>query len=117
LANASGPAQSSVLPSFVQTLSELTPEEVGFLDRICESVTFSGKLEPAIGKQGIKIGSYSALGLKFVGRDAEKFASLRENYHFLVVVDDLVRLGILRHEQPQRVLRSAVRKVFSKQTS
>jgi hypothetical protein len=118
LANASDPHQS-VQPSFVEVLKELTPEEVGFLDRIYISVTHvktglfprsRTPLLPAIRREGIHLGSSSQLKLEFVGGDREKFYELRDNEHFLTLLDDILRLGLIRREDPGAAIKKAADK-------
>ena len=117
---------SHFLPSFGQTLSQLTAEEVRFLDRLWEIVTAPTDLVSIHGPERSPI-SHNSLISNFdptinSGVNRAEFEVFKkrmtqeqkENYrryeHAELVIDDLVRLGLLSAEpvvHPNRFKRSA----------
>jgi hypothetical protein len=97
LANASNPALSqSVLPSFVEVLKEMTPEEARLMTSIYEKAMTpeylmeDGKIPHDRGKM---IGTFHEME-SLIGLSPTRFAS-RKDQQAALVVDDLVRLGLV----------------------
>lgn len=86
----------STLPSFGQTLSQMTAEEARFLRDI-----YNHAPKSEIGDMGRLIGIYQQATLKLDFLDKEKMMSAKR--HASLLVDDLLRLGLIMwHQEPPR---------------
>jgi hypothetical protein len=101
LTNAADPERRiPVLPSFVEVLQELTPDEARLLEQVYDSVR-----DPAFPVNTIYgakiIDSFSDLTLMLVGRSKRIDVTEAEQEYRLLVIDDLIRLGIIwRRDTP-----------------
>ena len=109
LVNAASPGAAHVLPSFVETLKQMTPEEAVVLDKLhriaVDTERFFGPKARAMYDRGIAVGTFNIISGKIaIGAptksetDAER--TLRRESEALVI-DDLVRLGLLDRIQYQ----------------
>ena len=112
----------SVAPSYIEVLKELTPDEVRFLDRLYKHVSeVRTGLFPQTrmwvrrftGGEGIDVGSVRTLGLRYVDNDPAQLETVFRDERFLVIIDDLVRLGILRRVDTRAALKEAIDKARS----
>lgn len=107
LANAASPISSRlVLPSFVEILRELTPEEAKFMARIYERAMSSDfrladdpdlpEERPAPPDRGVQLGTYRhILDIVWVGEPVTEHRNEQFYERMKLIVDDLVRLGLL----------------------
>jgi hypothetical protein len=101
LANASDPERrNTVLPSYVEVLKQLTPEESLVLDRVHDQVTVNGSHQPTITERGILIGTSETLFQwalpSYSGWEFEEAWKA-----FVLLIDDLIRLGIISRADNQ----------------
>jgi hypothetical protein len=111
LTNAADPKQSVDQPSFVEVLKQLTPEEVRFLDKVASSLTERLNAGPVV-----MLGSFMSLGSIFIDNDHERWARLNSDRHFHMMLDNLIRLGILGREDPSTPMGAIIRRAMSSRT-
>lgn len=102
LTNASNPSRGeSVLPSFVEVLKELTPDEALLMDKFFKEAVPPGFVRfpfkrpdhPKPHDRGAFLGTFQDLHrIAFVGVPVDQMVS---NEHLMLMVDDLVRVGLL----------------------
>ena len=98
LANASDTEHRvPVLPSYVETLKQLTPEQGAVLDCTYDRITNGGILHPKVRAEGMLIGGMVQLALDIA--DLCRTAKVDER-SLVLLVDDLIRLGLIRSNNP-----------------
>jgi Abortive infection alpha len=95
LANAADPQfQANILPSFVEVLKQLTPEEARLLQHIYKVAEIEG-----VGEDAILIGNIAALSKCLT--EAEDGTQPTGENRLALMSDDLIRLGIITVIGPQ----------------